>query len=78
MHAFRLGLFSSVFVTLWIIVPWDPLSMRFSRLEYWSGLPCPPLGNLPEAGIKPTSLMSPAFAGSFFTTSITWEALPTT
>jgi len=32
-----------------------PLSMRFSRQEHWSGLPCPSLGNLPDPGIKPTS-----------------------
>ena len=51
-----------------------PLSMRFSRQEYWSGLPCPPPGDLPDPGIKPTSLMSPALAGGFFTTSTTWEA----
>ena len=39
--------------------------------EYWSGLPFPPLGDLPNPGIKPTS---PASAGGFFTTSVTWEA----
>ena len=43
------------------------------RQEYWSGLPCPPPGDLPNPGIKPTSPMSPALAGSFFTTSATWE-----
>jgi len=37
--------------------------MRFSRQEYWSGLPCPPPGDLPDPGIKPASLMSPALAG---------------
>ena len=47
---------------------------RFSRQEYWSGLPCPPPGDRPNPGIKPTSLMSPALAGEFFTTSTTWEA----
>ena len=41
------------------------------RQEYWSGLPCPPLGDLPNPGIKPMSLMSPALAGGFFTTSAT-------
>ena len=45
-----------------------PLSMGFSRQEYWSGLPCPPPGDLPDSGIKPTSLVSPALAGRFFTT----------
>ncbi|CAN0491905.1 unnamed protein product [Rangifer tarandus platyrhynchus] len=53
-----------------------PLSMGFSRQEYWSGLPCPPPGDLPNPGIEPASLMSPALAGGFFTTSATWEAPP--
>ena len=42
---------------------------------YWSGLPCPPPGDLPDLAIKPESLMSPALAGGFFTTNATWEAL---
>ena len=45
-----------------------PQYMEFSRWEYWSGLPFPPLGDLPDSGIKPPSLMSPALAGGFFTT----------
>ena len=49
--------------------------MGFSRQEYWSGLPCPPPGDLPNPGIEPVSLTSPALAGRFFTTSATWEAL---
>ena len=48
--------------------------MGFSRDEYWSGLPCPPPGDLPNPGIEPESLMFPALAGRFFTTSATWEA----
>ena len=52
-----------------------PLSMGFSRQEYWSGLPCPPPGDLLNPGIKPASLVSPALAHRFFTTSATWEAL---
>ena len=51
-----------------------PLSMGFSRQEYWSELPCPPLGNLLDPEIKPKSFMSPALTGEFFTTSTTWEA----
>ena len=51
------------------------LSMEFSRYEYWSRLPFPPPGDLPDPGIKPTSLMSSALAEEFFTTSVTWEAL---
>ena len=50
-----------------------PLSMGFSRQEYWSWLPCPPPGDLPDPGIEPVSLMSPALAGGFFTTGATWE-----
>jgi len=48
--------------------------MGFTRQEYWSGLLCPPPGDLPDPGIKPTSLMSPALAGGLFTASATWEA----
>ena len=50
--------------------------MGFSR-QYWSGWPFPPLGDLPDPGIKPMSLASPALAGGFFSTSATWEALGT-
>ena len=50
-----------------------PLSMGFSRQEYWSGFPFPPLGDLPDLGTEPTSLTSPPLAGRFFTTSATWE-----
>ena len=46
--------------------------MGFSRQEYWSGLPFPSPGDLPDPGIEPMSLMSPAWAGRFFTTSATW------
>ena len=53
-----------------------PLSMGFSRQEHWSGLPCPPPGNLPNPGIESISisLKSPALASEFFTASTTWEA----
>ena len=64
----------SLFVTLWTVACQVPLSMGFSRQEYWSGLLCPPPGDLPNPGIEPPSLMSPALAGGFFTTSATWEA----
>ena len=50
----------------------SPLSMRFSRQEYWSGLPCPSPGDLPDPGMEPLSLMSPALAGGFLTASATW------
>ena len=61
-------------VTLWTVVLHAPQSMGFSRQEYWSGLPYPPSGDLPDLGIKPASLISPALAGRFSTTSTTWEA----
>ena len=54
-----------------------PLSMGFSRQEYWSGLLCCPPRDLPNSGIKLTSLTSPALAGRFFTTSSTWVAQQT-
>ena len=50
-----------------------PLSMEFSRQEYWSGLPFPPPGDLPNAGIKPETPRSPESADGFFTTSATGE-----
>ena len=46
---------------------WAPLSMGFARQEYWSGLPFPPPGDLPDTGIEPMTLVSPALAGGFFT-----------
>ena len=53
-----------LFVTPWAVAHKGPLSMEFSRQEYWSGLPFPSPGDLPDSGIKP---MSPALAGGFFT-----------
>ena len=69
-HSSHVPLFS----TPWTIVCQDPLSMGFSRQEYWSGLLCPLLGDLPDPGIELQSLMSPTLAGGFFTASATWEA----
>ena len=46
--------------------------MGFSRQEYWKGLQLPPVGDLPDPGIEPVSLMSPALAGRFFISSVTW------
>ena len=48
--------------------PPGPLSMGFSRQEYWSGLPCPPPGDVPDPGTEPTSLVFPDLPGGFFTT----------
>ena len=62
------------YATLWTADCQAPLSMGFPRQEYWSGSPCPSLGNLPDLRIEPTSVTSPLLAGRFFTTSITWEA----
>ena len=74
MSQFSHQVMSDFFVILWSIAFQAPLSMGFSREEYWNGLPFPTPGDLPDPGIKPTSLASPALAGGFFTTSTTWEA----
>ena len=73
MRACVLSRFSRVrlFVTPWTVARQAPLSMGFSRQECWSGLPCSLPGHLPNPGIEPSSLMSPAMAGRFFTTSTT-------
>ena len=55
-----------LFATLWTIAFQAPLSMGFSRQEYWSVLPCPPPGDLPGPWIEPASLVSSALAGRFF------------
>ena len=57
--------------TPWTVARQAPLSVGLSRQEYWSGLPCPLPGDLLDPRIKPMSLMSPALAGGFFTTSAT-------
>ena len=62
------------FETLWTVGRQAPLSMGFSRHGYWSEFPGPSPGDLPDPGMEPTSLMSPALAGGFFTTSSIWEA----
>ena len=63
------------FVIPWTVAGQTPLSMEFSRQEYWSGLLFPPLGNLPNQGIEPVSLVSPALAGRFFTSSATYKPI---
>ena len=60
-------------VTLQTVARQAPLSIVFSRQEYQGALPCPPPGDLPDPGTEPSSLMSPALASGFFTTSATWE-----
>ena len=55
-----------LFVTPWTVAHQPPLSMEFSKQEYWSGLPLPPPGGLPNSVIEPKSPASPALAGVFF------------
>ena len=71
-----LSYFSHVwlFVTPQTVAHQAPLSMEFSKQEYWSGFPCPPPGDLPDPGIEPESLTSPALASGFFTPSAIREA----
>ena len=66
--------FSWLFATRWTAAHQVPLSMGFSRQEHWSGMPFPPPGELPDPGVEPRSLTSPALAGGFFTPSTGWEA----
>ena len=73
MHARSLQLYPALCDPMHCSLP-GPLSMGFSRQEYWSWLPCPPPGDLPHPGIEPVSLIPPALAGRFITTSTTWEA----
>ena len=63
-----------LFATPWTIVCQAPLSVGFPRQEYWSGLPFPLSWDHPDPGIEPSSLMSPALAGRFFTTE--WPGKP--
>ena len=65
-----------LFAIPWTVTCQILLSMRFSRQEYWSGLPCPPPGDHPNPQIEPASLKPPALTGGFFTTSTTcWNSL---
>ena len=57
-----------LFATPWTVADQAPLSVGFPRQEYWSGLPFPPSGDLPNPEIKPKSPVSPVLAGRFFTT----------
>ena len=59
----------------WTIACQAPLPMEFSWQEYWSGVPFPTPGDLPNPGIEPTSLVSPEMASRYFTSSANWEAL---
>ena len=75
-HVWVLSCFGhlQLFATQWTLACQAPLSTEFSRQEYRGGLLCFPPGDLPDPGTKFTSLLSPALAGRFFTTSAAWEA----
>ena len=62
-----------LFATLWLVALQAPLCMGYSSQENWSGLPCPPPGDLSNPGIEPVFLTFPALAGGFFTSSTNWE-----
>ena len=64
LRLFSCSVLSDSFTTLWTASVHE-----FSRLEYWSGLPFPSPGSLPDLGIEPRSLLSLALAGGFFTSS---------
>ena len=53
-------------MTSWTVALQAPLPVDFFRQEYWSGLPFPPPGDIPDSGMKPESFVSPALAGGFF------------
>ena len=63
-----------LFATVWSAAYQAPLSVGFSRQEYWSGLPFLPPGDLPNPGTEPTFLMFYAWGGVFFITNTTSEA----
>ena len=63
-----------LFAAPWTVVRYTPLSMAFSRQEYWSRLPFPTPGDFPDSGIEPTSLVFPTLTCGFFTTSANWAA----
>ena len=59
-----------LFATLWIVACQSPLSIGFSRQEYWKGLLCPPPGDLPDPGIEPAFPAAPALRKDSFTTEL--------
>ena len=63
-------------MTAWTAACQVPLSMEFFSQGYWSGLPLPPPGNLPNPGTEPTPLVFPALAGRVFTTWASWNTVP--
>ena len=65
-----------LFATPWTVAGQPPLSMEFSRQEYWNRLPFPTTGDVPNPGIEPASLVSPALLGGFFSTGPPGKSLP--
>ena len=63
-----------LFTASWTTAHQAPLPMEFSRHEYLSGVPFPTRGGLSNPGTETESFTSPALAGRFFTTNVTWEA----
>ena len=63
-----------IFVILKTVAHQDLLSIGFPRQEYWSGLPFPPLGDLPDPGVEPMSFTFPALVSRFFYHLHHWEA----
>ena len=61
-----------LFVTPWTVARQAPLGLP--RQEHWSGLPCPPPGDVLDPGIGPVSLTSNVLAGGFFTSNAPWDA----
>ena len=61
---------AQLFVTPWTVAHQAPLSMEFSRQEYWSSLPFSAPGDLSDLGMEPMSLACPSLAGEFFTTAL--------
>ena len=82
-HVFTLS-HVQLFATPWMVALQAPLPLGFSRQDYWSGLPCPPPGDLLGLGSEPASLGSPALPGRFFTIeppgkpNRKWQGLVTT
>ena len=62
-----------LFVIPWTVAHQAPLSMEFPRQEYWSGLPFPPPGDLPDPGIEPRSLMSPVLQADSLPVELSWK-----
>ena len=72
-----LSYFSCVllFVILWTLACQAPLSIRFSRKEYWNGLPCPPPWDLPDTGVEPVSFKSPTLKADSLSTESPWKPI---